>query len=319
MMFDGVLVTATLFSLVLAIVMSITTWRLFRLEPRQPASPAAPEAPQGWPSRPARRQTARFSERQPQPVREAARPAAPASQAGDGWSEVVIQRTITLPSATAPAQAPRVAHAPAPHAPAEPARIHAVSVRPPAAPAQRVIPVRYAEPRNRRQYAVAAGLGTIALVIGVGSALLFSGGPFDAGTLSPAAARVNSPLELVSLECERGESGLAIRGLVRNPAVGSEMRRLEAVAFLFDRRGVFVGTTHAPVSQGVLGPGAESTFEIPLAASVEVSRYRVSFRVASAPVPHIDRRSTPASTPAPAPPARPHGLGGDRAAHLISS
>ena len=150
---------------------------------------------------------------------------------------------------------------------------------------------------------MAVGVGALGVTAGIGWAVAFGGAPAAADTISPAAARVSSPLELVSLDSVRTGDRLTIRGSVRNPATGSRMEQLETVIFLFDRRGVYVGTTHAAVLQGVLPPGAESRFEVPLATGLQIGRYRVSFRAAAAPVPHVDRR--PAPIPAPGRRSRP--------------
>jgi len=144
------------------------------------------------------------------------------------------------------------------------------------------------------RFVLAVGSGALILTAVIGWAIVYSGSA--AATLSPAAARVATPLELVALESARDGDRVTIHGMVRNPAAGSRVQHLEAVVFLFDRRGMYVGTTHAFIAQDVLAPGTESLFEIPLASGRQVSLYRVSFRMSTAPVPHIDRRPAAGKT-----------------------
>jgi hypothetical protein len=114
---------------------------------------------------------------------------------------------------------------------------------------------------------------------------------------SAAAVGPNSPLELVSLRHERQDEKLAVSGLVRNPAAGKLVERLSAVVFLFDRQGAFVTSAKADVDFLKLGAGDESPFVVSIAAPATVARYRVSFRTDEGVVPHIDRRgATPVAT-----------------------
>jgi hypothetical protein len=109
---------------------------------------------------------------------------------------------------------------------------------------------------------------------------------------SAAAVGPNSPLELVSLRHERQSEKLAVSGLVRNPPAGKLVERLSAVVFLFDRQGAFVTSAKADVDFLKLGAGDESPFVVSIAAPATVARYRVSFRTDEGVVPHIDRRGT---------------------------
>lgn len=110
---------------------------------------------------------------------------------------------------------------------------------------------------------------------------------------SAAAVGPNSPLELVSLRHDRKNEKLAVSGLVRNPAAGKPVERLSAVVFLFDRQGAFVTSAKADVDFVKLGAGDESPFVVSLDAPATVTRYRVSFRTDEGVVPHIDRRGAP--------------------------
>ena len=113
---------------------------------------------------------------------------------------------------------------------------------------------------------------------------------------TPVAVGPNSPLELVSLSHARQNNKLAVSGLVRNPASGQPVQKLSAVVFLFDRMGTFVASSRAQVDFLKLGAGDESPFVVSLDAPATVARYRVSFRTDDGVVPHIDRRG---ESPAP--------------------
>jgi hypothetical protein len=113
---------------------------------------------------------------------------------------------------------------------------------------------------------------------------------------SAAAVGPNSPLELVSLSSARQDAKLAVSGLVRNPVNGQPVERLSAVVFLFDRTGTFVTSSRANVDFLKLGAGDESPFVVSLDAPPTVARYRVSFRTDDGIVPHVDRRAAPPAT-----------------------
>jgi hypothetical protein len=139
---------------------------------------------------------------------------------------------------------------------------------------------------RQRSLAVAAAVLCVGLLGGL--AWMMAG---PRGT-SAAAVGPNSPLELVSLRHERQDQKLAVSGLVRNPAAGKLVERLSAVVFLFDRQGAFVTSAKADVDFLRLGAGDESPFVVSIAAPATVARYRVSFRTDEGVVPHIDRRGT---------------------------
>jgi hypothetical protein len=105
-----------------------------------------------------------------------------------------------------------------------------------------------------------------------------------------AAVSNGTPLELVSLSHARQNNKLAVSGLVRNPVAGKPVEKLSAVVFLFDRAGTFVTSSRAHVDFLKLGAGDESPFVVSIDAPASVSRYRVSFRTDDGVVPHIDRR-----------------------------
>lgn len=143
---------------------------------------------------------------------------------------------------------------------------------------------------GQRSLALAAVL--LFVVLSGGLAWMMSG---PEGTTSVAVGP-NSPLELVSLSHARQNEKLAVSGLVRNPVSGQPVEKLSAVVFLFDRMGTFVTSSRAHVDFLKLGAGDESPFVVSLDAPATVSRYRVSFRTDDGVVPHIDRRGeSPAS------------------------
>ena len=97
-------------------------------------------------------------------------------------------------------------------------------------------------------------------------------------------------LELTALGHERDADRLTVRGVVRNPPSGSEVGRLTAVVFLFNRDGGFLASGRAAVDATTLTPGAESPFVVTVPGAADVGRYRVSFRTDEGIVPHVDRR-----------------------------
>jgi hypothetical protein len=152
-------------------------------------------------------------------------------------------------------------------------------------------------PGSRWGLAVAAGAFVIASL--AAAAIVFSGSSPSAATADdipnpqPAAAATTpaAPLELVALSHEREGDQLTVRGIVRNPAAGTEMDRVTAVVFLFDRDGAFLTSSRAALTASALIPGGESTFVVTAPSAGDVGRYRVSFRTDDRIVPHIDKRS----------------------------
>jgi len=166
------------------------------------------------------------------------------------------------------------------------------------------VPGLFTEPSpvtsNGRRFIVAAAFGSAVLVVAFAAVMVLN--PVRAGgtAVGPAAARVAAPIELVSLDHVRAGRGLSIHGRLRNPAAGASIRDLIAVVFLFNGNGEQVGTTQAAVMATVLAPGGETLFEVPVVDGQRVARYRVTFRIANTPVPHVDRRMAPQSaTPGP--------------------
>lgn len=273
---DGILIVVTIISLGLASVMGIITWRVLRLERR------------------------RFEARVAELAAEASDPGfTPAPSA-------LIAQVSTSPADhrqdARGAGTPEERTAPPD---ADPLWTDLVpdfkafsAARTPGVPA----PDLFREPEpvttDGRRLMLAVALGSCVLLAAFSVVLALNPRPGAREATSPAAARVASPLELVALDHARRGDGLSVRGLVRNPSTGTPVRDLVAVVFLFDRSGGYIGTAQAPVLESELAPGRDTPFDVPVGAGQRVARYRLSFRVASAPVPHVDRR-------APARPAAP--------------
>ncbi len=278
---ETVLLGVTIVSLVVALVMSVTAWRLARDEKQRSAARVAALS-----------------------IAATSAPGGSASYGGQGLSPdhaigfqarpAAVERTVERP-------APKAPWAPAPLTMETPARPAPVAVPPVpemplnVAPAPRVLShssgflgASTEQPQasggRQRSLAVAAAMLLVGLLGGL--AWMMSG---PRGT-SAAAVGPNSPLELVSLRHDRQNQKLAVSGLVRNPATGKPVERLSAVVFLFDRQGAFVTSAKANVDFLKIGAGDESPFVVTLDAPATVTRYRVSFRTDEGVVPHIDRR-----------------------------
>jgi len=137
----------------------------------------------------------------------------------------------------------------------------------------------------------AAVVGVMAIAIVVYAAM--SGREPTTGSTARASlpSHAQAPLELLSMRHTRNGGSLTITGLVRNPADGSEARRVAAVVFVFDRAGSFVTSGRAPLDFAVLEPGGESPFVVTVPDAGDVARYRVSFRTDEGVVRHVDRRA----------------------------
>jgi hypothetical protein len=262
-----VLLGVTVISLVVALVMSVSTWRLAREEKRRSAARVAAlsiaasvdSAPIGFQARPA------VAEK---PV-EKVMPRAP-------WAPAPTAALVPPTAAIAP---PVVAELPLQSAPAPREIAHSSGFL--GATAE---PARAGG--GQRSLAIAATVLFVGLLGGLGYLMSSPRGT------SAAAVGPNSPLELVSLRHERKNEKLAVSGLVRNPANGKPVERLSAVVFLFDKQGAFVTSAKTEVDFLKLGAGDESPFVVSLDAPTTVTRYRVSFRTDEGVMPHIDRRGT---------------------------
>ena len=260
---DTLLLGITVVSLIVALVMSVTAWRVMRDEKRRSAAriAALSVAAGGDPAT----QTPELPIVDKQPAR------AP-------WNRAPFDSTAY----------------------AEPADDMPLRVSPPPAPDARATHAAgflgvTAEARDSggRQRGLAIAAFVLFAIMSGGLVWMMSG---PEGT-SAVAVGPNSPLELVSLSHARQNEKLAVSGLVRNPVSGKPVERLSAVVFLFDRAGTFVTSSRAHVDFLKLAAGDESPFVVSIDAPPTVSRYRVSFRTDDGVVPHIDRRG---ESPAPA-------------------
>lgn len=247
---DTLLLGITVVSLVVALVMSVTAWRLMRAEKQRSAARIAALS---WAA----------SDDQPVMMNLPIVEDKPIAQAP--WKPAPYL-------STAPAAAPASLKATP-----EPVATHATGFLG-VAPQER-------DSGNRQKTLALAAVVFFVCLAGATAWLMSA----PEGT-SPVAVGPNSPLELVSLSHSRQNEKLSIAGLVRNPAAGKPVERLSAVVFLFDRTGTFVTSSKAHVDFLRLGAGDESPFVVSIDAPATVSRYRVSFRTDEGVVPHIDRR-----------------------------
>lgn len=137
----------------------------------------------------------------------------------------------------------------------------------------------------------------IAPVVAVGAAivlaLLVGVSRYHAATDEPRpapAVAADQVLQLLSLNHEREDDHLTVRGVVRNPPRGSEVDHLTAVVLLFNQQGGFLTSGRSAVESAALQPGNESRFVVTVPGASDVGKYRVSFRTDDRVVPHVDRR-----------------------------
>jgi hypothetical protein len=263
---DTLLLGITVVSLILALVMSVTAWRLMRDEKQRSAARIAALSA--------------------------------AAQEDVAFAEV----PVAAPVANKPIE--RVARTPWKPAPFDSSSstppaddLSFRSDRPIAMPSTGFLgstDVDRSSGNHQRGLAVA----TVAFFIVVtGGFLWLMSGP-DSAPPAAAATSKDAALELVSLSHARPNSSstglragkLEVSGLVRNPVSGQPIEKLSAVVFLFDRAGTFVTSSKAQVDFLKLGAGDESPFVVSIDAPESVARYRVSFRTDDGVVPHIDRR-----------------------------
>lgn len=268
---DILLLGVTVLSLIVALVMSVTAWRLMRDDKQRSAARIAALSAAASDDV----IDEQFPEIQTAPVRTRA-PWAPAAVTSfDSLDSANAADSISLRATPSEASDARASHA---------------------SGFLGVAPEVHDSGGRQRRLAIAA----VALFVVLSGGLVWMmAGP--EGT-TPVAVGPNAPLELVSLSHARQDDKLAVSGLVRNPASGQPVEKLSAVVFLFDRMGTFVTSSRAHVDFLKLGAGDESPFVVSIDAPATVSRYRVSFRTDDGVVPHIDRRG---ESPAPMEGERP--------------
>lgn len=147
---------------------------------------------------------------------------------------------------------------------------------------------------GRGRLAAFAGAAVVVLAAVAALFLLSEPGTGDGDSEDAAPDGGRPPLDLIALEHAAEGPFLDIRGAVRNPPRAPGAERLSVVATAFDAAGTLVATRRAPVETPSLPPGADSPFTVRLLAA-GVSRYRISFLLDDATVPHVDRR--PAGRP----------------------
>ena len=264
---ETVLLAVTVISLIVALVMSVSAWRVRRDDKRRSAARIAAlslSASDGA-AGPARVAT------------EAMRERVEAGPARAPWAPARLSVATTPRPAPAPVPAPQelVWNEPAPVREIS----HSSGFLSGATPAATT-----GSGGRQHSLAIAAAL----LFVGLASGLFWMmSGPRGS---TAAAVGPNMPLELVSLRHDRQNAKLAVSGLVRNPVTGRPVEHISAVVFLFDQQGTFMTSATAPVDFIKLGVGDESPFVVALDAPASVARYRVSFRTGEGVVPHIDRR-----------------------------
>lgn len=144
---------------------------------------------------------------------------------------------------------------------------------------------------GRQQWLLGGATFAAALVVSIGIVSLVNARrPASADAAAPA------PLQLVALAHNRADGVLTVSGLVRNPAAGRAVDKLEAEVRVFDPAGILIATRTALVDYLELAPGQESPFVVALGEATTAARYRVSFRTAGTMRPHVDQRTNaPAS------------------------
>jgi hypothetical protein len=259
---DTLLLGITVVSLIAALVMSVTAWRLMRDEKRRSAARIAALSAASFDSIESSEAADSIS------LRTRANVVAEKPVTKAPWTPAVMAPMAELPWRQAPVETIRHEEPPTTHATGF---LGASSI-------ERV--------KGGRQRSLAIAAFVLFAFLSGGLVWMMSG---PEGT-SAVAVGPNSPLELVSLSHARQREKLAVSGLVRNPLNGKPVERLSAVVFLFDRMGTVVTSSRAHVDFLKLGAGEESPFVVSIDAPATVSRYRVSFRTDDGVVPHVDRR-----------------------------
>jgi hypothetical protein len=143
---------------------------------------------------------------------------------------------------------------------------------------------------TRHWMAPVAGVLIVTALVGAGT-LATMDSRRGADVANVTGERVHdAPLQLLSLRHQREGESLAVSGLVRNPSGAPVRQHTDVVIFTFDRTGAFIASARAAVADPSLAAGSESPFSVPIPNGANVSRYRISFRVANRMLPHVDRR-----------------------------
>ena len=254
------LTSVTLLSLLMTVAMAVVTWRLVREERRRSAARLAALAAELGPRRAPVETPARLASAASVPVAPRVSPPVPARTAGRVQTPPRVEVTIREQPALLGGSGTKTGG------------IFGAPIESTSGFLSRF-----------------AGLGVAAVVlIAVVSAAIFAFPDRDRDDTAPPEER--APFELLALDHESQDGFLAISGAVRNPLDGADATRLAVIAMAFDGEGTMVASGRAPVSTEVLLPGSEARFEISLPAE-RVNRYRISFLINEATVPHVDRRA----------------------------
>lgn len=138
-----------------------------------------------------------------------------------------------------------------------------------------------------RQHGLVFAAAAFAVVIVAGAGVLFVSGR----TPGAAPAPPRTPLELVTLGHARTDGQLAVQGVVRNPAQGAPVDRVDAEVRVFDAAGLVIATRAARIEPGPIAPGHDAPFSVTLGEVPAAARYRVSFTSDGSMLPHVDRRT----------------------------
>lgn len=138
-----------------------------------------------------------------------------------------------------------------------------------------------------RQHGLMAAVAAFAVLVVAGAGVLFVSGRTPGTTSAPP----RTPLELVTLGHARTDGQLAVQGVVRNPAQGAPVDRIDAEVRVFDAAGLMIATRSTRIVPGPLTPGHDAPFTVTLGEVPAAARYRVSFSADGSMLPHVDRRT----------------------------
>jgi hypothetical protein len=133
------------------------------------------------------------------------------------------------------------------------------------------------------RWMIAAGIVPAALVVG---ALMVTRAPKPAPP-APAAHQPES-VELLAMHHARAGDVLTVTGTVR--VRGRDAVPVTAVVTGRDTAGRVVASGHAPLDDAALDAAGESSFQVAVPRSHDVSRYQVRFETSLGPLTHVDRR-----------------------------
>ena len=275
------LASVTIVALLMTLMMGVVTWRLVREERRRSAARLAALAAE---------------------IRRGDEPAATPRQPPHPYPSVDVQSAVDQPRAKRPK--PPIPTEPEPARPLAPRPPPVdVTIRPEAPSSDSVVaglsagiatgglfgaPVESTTGPAARFAALGAAALLVVAVVSAAIVAFPDGDGDEAGVVAAGG----QPLELLLLQHDKQGSFLSISGSVRNPVGAVAAHQLAVLAMAFDGDGAMVASGRAPVELRPLPPGVESRFAIQVPAA-GVSRYRISFVVDDATVPHIDRRGAP--------------------------